>query len=122
MVKKTYMKSLVVYDSNFGNTKKIAEAVAQTVEGKAVKVSGFKNEMLKGITLLIVGSPINGWRPSEQISAFLVSLPHGCLEGIHVASFDTRIKIFFSGDAASKINKILVNLGGKPVPSTSLHN
>lgn len=40
------MKLLVVYDSQFGNTRKIAEVIAETIRGKAVKVSDFKKEML----------------------------------------------------------------------------
>lgn len=109
------MTSLVIYDSLFGNTKKIAETIAEELKGKAVNVRDFKNEMLESVALLIVGSPINGWRPTKLIAEFLSSLPKESLKGINTAAFDTRIEIFFSGDASGKIDKLLVGLGGKSI-------
>lgn len=109
------MKALVVYDSNFGNTKKIAEVIAKTIPAKAINVSEFKKSQLEGITLLVVGSPIQGWRPSPATLTFLSSLKPGNLTGIKIAAFDTRIKIFFSGSASDKINKQLITLGGKSI-------
>jgi len=111
------MNAFVVYDTQFGNTQKIAEAVAETVGAKAVRVAEFKTEMLVGISLLIVGSPILGWRPSEPTTAFLDSLSAGSLEGIRVAAFDTRVKMFISGSASDKLDKRLVELGGISVAS-----
>lgn len=109
------MESLIIYDSQFGNTQKIAEVVADVVEGTVVRVQDFKIEMLKGITLLIVGSPIHAWRPSQPIADFLASLPEGSLKGVEVAAFDTRVKGILSGSASDKIDKKLVELGGKSV-------
>jgi flavodoxin len=109
------MTSLVIYDSLFGNTKKVAETIAEELKGKAVNIRDFKNEMLEGISLLIVGSPINGWRPTKSITKFLSSLPAESLKGINTAAFDTRIEIFFSGDASGKIDKLLASLGGKSI-------
>jgi flavodoxin len=106
------MNALVVYDTQFGNTQKIAEAVAETVGAKAIRVADFKPDMLAGVSLLIVGSPILGWRPSEPTTAFLGSLPAGSLKGVRVAAFDTRVKMFISGSASDKMEKSLVDLGG----------
>jgi flavodoxin len=109
------MNSLIIYDSQFGNTRKVAEEIAGTLKGKAIYVKDFKKNMLKSLNLLVVGSPIQAWRPTKQISDFLSSLPTGCLKGIKVTAFDTRVKIFFSGDAAGKINVALEKLGGEIV-------
>jgi flavodoxin len=109
------MKTLVVYDSQFGNTKKVAETVAAVLKGKAVNVSDFHDEMLKGVTVLIVGSPILGWRPSVKTATFLSSLLPGSLVAMSVAAFDTRVNVFFSGDASKKIEKQLVSFGGKQI-------
>lgn len=109
------MRSLVVYDSYYGNTQKIAETVADEIEGRLVKVQDFRKEILQDVTLLIVGCPIHGWRPSKPIADFLASLPRESLKGVEVAAFDTRIKGFFSGSASDKVNKKLVELGGKSV-------
>jgi len=116
------MKSLVIYDSTFGNTKIIAEAISKELgaESKAVFVDDAnKNNFiddLKNAELLIAGSPIIGWKPSEKMGLFLERLTKDHkdqLKGIKAASFDTRVKIFFHGDAAKKISKKLENAGAK---------
>ena len=101
------MKSLVIYDSNFGNTKIIAETISKELgkDSKALFISDFDVKDLTGISLLIVGSPIIGWRPSEKMGTFLEVLGKNQLKGIKVATFDTRVKVFFHGDAAKKILK-----------------
>jgi flavodoxin len=109
------MQSLVIYDSMFGNTQKVAEVVAKTLGGPAVRVSDFKPDMLKKIDLLVVGSPIQGWRPTQATIDFLNRLPENCLNKINIAAFDTRIKIFFSGSASDKISDQLENLGGNVI-------
>ncbi len=115
------MKALVVYDSIYGNTKAIAEAVAGAL-GKgtpAVSVDDLQEEILAGLDLLVAGSPIIAWRPSEKMGKFLAGLKRGQLAGMKAAAFDTRIKAAISGDAAKKITKALVGAGaevtGKPM-------
>jgi flavodoxin len=107
------MKTLVIYDSFFGNTKLIAETIAKELgnDTRIMHVSDFKEEDLKGVNLLIVGSPILGWRPSEKTSAFLMSFGKDQLKGIRVATFDTRMKILIHGDATKKMSEMLSNLG-----------
>jgi len=109
------MKALVVYDSVYGNTKKIAEIVAaELVKGiKVISVSDFKSKDLAGIDLLVVGSPILAFRPSEKTGKFLASLSAGQLKGVKAAAFDTRMPIFFSGDAAKKIAAALKQAGAE---------
>ncbi len=111
------MKNLVIYDSFFGNTKLIAETVAEELgnDTQIVHVSEFKKDMLKGAELLIVGSPILGWRPSEKISALLMSFGKDELKDINVGTFDTRVKLFFHGDATKKMSEILSMLGANIV-------
>lgn len=107
------MKTLVIFDSNFGNTQKIAEAIAKEFETQAVHVSKVSIDELGGFNLVIAGSPINGWRPSEKMGRFLKNLGSGQLKGIRAAAFDTRVKLFIHGDAAKKISKALENAGAK---------
>ncbi len=111
------MKALVIYDSIYGNTKKIAETVAAEL-GKGVKmvtVSDFSNKDLTGIDLLVVGSPILGWRPSEKTGKLLAALEAGELKGIKAAAFDTRVRLFIHGDAAKKIAESLRKAGAEIV-------
>lgn len=68
------MKSLVIYDSNFGNTKTIAEVIADVLGGKVQSVNNFNVNDLSGIDLLVVGSPINAWRATQKTQYFLSNL------------------------------------------------
>ena len=109
------MKTLVIFDSNFGNTQKITEAIAKEFETQALPVSKVSIDELVGLNLVIVGSPINAWRPSERMGKFLASLNKGQLKGIKAAAFDTRVKLFIHGDAAKKIAKALENAGAEVI-------
>ncbi len=111
------MKALVVYDSVYGNTKLVAEEIVANLGmgARSVKVSDLKEKDLAGLDLLVVGSPILGWKPSEKTAAFLSSLNSGQLKDVKVAAFDTRIRLFIHGDAASKIAAALQKAGGSLV-------
>jgi flavodoxin len=113
------MKALVIFDTSFGNTKIIAETIARELgnDTKAVLVSDFDINELGGIDLLVVGSPIIGWKPSERMDKFLASLSKDQLKGIKAATFDTRVKIFFHGDAAKKIAQALKKAGAEIIVS-----
>lgn len=107
------MKSLVLFDSHHGNTRKIAESVAEILGTRAVAVADVRPEDLSGLGLLVVGSPILGWKPSERTQAFLGSLGQNRLKGVKAAAFDTRVKLFIHGDAAGKIAKSLAAAGAE---------
>ncbi len=111
------MKALVVYDSVYGNTKLVAEEVATELGkgARSLSVAEAKEKDLAALDLLVVGSPILGWRPSEKTTAFLTSLKAGQLKGVKVAAFDTRIRLFIHGDAARKIAAALQKAGGNLV-------
>lgn len=101
------MKSLVIYDSYFGNTQKIAEVIAGELQTVPVNVKEFKNTQLENLDLLIVGSPTRAFNPSVNIKNFLKQLPN--LEGIKVGAFDTRLE---AEKAPSKILRFLVKIFG----------
>ncbi|UXM93502.1 flavodoxin family protein [Paenarthrobacter sp. JL.01a] len=78
------MKAVIMYDSAYGNTKSVAEAIAAGLEkSRTVPVSQFHSSDLSIGDLLVVGSPINGWRPTEtQPMPFYVKGTEGpLLEG-----------------------------------------
>lgn len=119
------MKILLVYDSVFGNTEKIAQTIAAALGVEAVPVNQVEAGQLRGMELLVVGSPTRGFRPTESISKLLNALPKNHLAGIQVAAFDTRIALetisssalrFMvdkGGYAASTIAKALEKKSGK---------
>jgi flavodoxin len=124
------MKALVVYDSAYGNTEKIAQAIAQALGAREnvslARVGNVRLEQLAGLTLLVVGSPTQKFRPLGTITSFLKGIPNDGLKGVKVAAFDTRmtqsqvdeirILAFFVkilGYAAKPIADRLVKKGGK---------
>jgi flavodoxin I len=124
------MKALIVYDSQFGNTEKIAQAIGDTLgsqeDVRVLRVGVVMPEHLAGITLLIVGSPTQRFRPTMGTTDFLKSIPKDGLKGVKVAAFDTRlteseigknrILAFFVriyGYAAKPISKELKKKGGE---------
>jgi len=65
------MKALVVYDSFFGNTEKIAQTIGNALGAPAdvevLRVGNVKPEQLTGLGLLVVGSPTRAFRPTPAI-------------------------------------------------------
>lgn len=118
------MKTLVLYDSQYGNTEKIAQAIGKAVSStKTLIVGDATLQDLKGVRLLIIGSPTQGGRPTVSLQTFLDSIPAGSLRNVHVAVFDTRfleedlnfaLKLLVKtiGYAAPKIAKNLEDKGG----------
>jgi flavodoxin len=89
------MKAMVVYDSMYGNTGKIAEAIGRALgpqeDVKVQRAGEVKPEQLSGVPLLIVGSPTQKFRPTGATTQFLKGIPQNGLNGVKVAAFDTRI-------------------------------
>jgi flavodoxin len=112
------MNALVVYDSAYGNTQQVAEAIVAPLgplQAKAVSVADFKASELAEGDLLVVGSPINGWRPTPKITELLSALGDGRLTGVRAAAFDTRVRLFIHGDAAKKMTESLKTGGAEIV-------
>ena len=103
------MKPLVIYDSFYGNTQKIAEALAQALGCEAVKVQNLSPDQLVGVELLILGSPTRGFSPSPDITKFLKSHPNQGFSGMKVAAFDTRIAV---DEVNSKFLTFMVKIFG----------
>jgi len=113
------MKVLIVYDSVYGNTERIARAIAGAItpsDGVKVLRAGEANPSeLESINLLIVGSPTHGGRPTPAIKEFLSKIPANALRNIGVTSFDTRISMILAkvfGYAAGRIADSLKGKGG----------
>lgn len=107
------MKTLVVYDSVFGNTEKIAHAIAESlssrVSAEILRPDQISPEQLKGFDLLVVGSPTRGFRPTEALSVLLKRIPANALKGMKVAAFDTRFNV---EKTDSKGLRLLLKTGG----------
>jgi len=111
------MKAWVVYDSQYGNTEKVARAVGSALGPDATVMRADRADPahVGAIGLLVVGSPTHGGRPTEAIQGLLDRLEGSLPAGTRVAGFDTRlaakwVRIF--GYAAPKIAGALEEAGG----------
>ena len=114
------MKTLIVYDSTYGNTEKVARAIGGAINGdiKALRVGELKPGDMESLDLLVVGSPTQGGRATQPMQAFLTQIPASVLKGKNVAAFDTRMTtklVGIFGYAAGRIADSLKTKGGSLV-------
>jgi len=120
------MQTLIIYDSLHGNTQDIAKAIYEGLnipEKRILAVEKATTQDLKNIQLLIVGSPTHGGTAKHLLLEFLKRIPNESLNGVKIATFDTRfleskqktaLKLLMKviGYAAPKIAKKLESKGG----------
>lgn len=122
------MKALVIYDSAYGNTERIAIAVGQALgeDTRVERVDDANWDDLNDYDLVVVGSPTQAGRPTPEVKAFLKNIPAGSLKGVEVTGFDTRIDsrtqgfmlrtfMGFLGYAGGRIARQLEAKGGRLV-------
>jgi flavodoxin len=111
------MKTLVVFDSVFGNTEKVARAIGDALgaygEVEVVRAGDVRPGQLLGVDWLVIGSPTRGFRPTEGVSAFVQGLSGQALAGMRVAAFDTRVAL---EDIKSPVFRFIVSKGGFAAP------
>ena len=92
------MKALVVFDSTWGNTEKIAQAIASGIGGgaKACRVGSGEANSHGTFDLLVIGSPIVGGRPTPAIQTYITGISAASAKGLAVATFDTRLTMRFA--------------------------
>jgi len=110
-------KTLVIYDSAYGNTEKIAQAIAGAIggEGKAAlrRAGDVTPDNLAGVSLLVVGSPTQGFRPLKPVADLLKMMRAKGLRGVKAAAFDTRLEVARLDSAPLRL---LVKTGGYAAP------
>jgi flavodoxin len=123
------MNALVVYFSEFGNTRRVAEAIAEILETagsvRVLSLDQLTALTLKDIDLLVMGSPTHRMKLPEAVQPVLDTLPKHILPGTPVAAFDTSYKMsaFLTRfTAAKRLARKLRKLGGKQiVPPETFH-
>src|SRR5512139_3138161 len=110
-------KTLVVFDSAYGNTEKVARAIAAALgtEPEVVcrRVTEVATGDLTGVSLLVVGSPTQGFRPTKPVAGLLKGLRSRALTGVKAAAFDTRFEV---ARLTSGALRLLVKTGGFAAP------
>lgn len=104
------MKALVLYDSQFGNTGKIARAIGDTLAKEAettlLRAAAATPQALSGYDLIIVGSPTQRFNATETVGGLLAGLS---LTHVKAAAFDTR---FDMAVVESRMLRMAVKIAG----------
>ena len=115
------MKSIVIFGSRHGNTKRIAEAIADGLrpygQVTVVPVDEAPRMFDRTTDLVVIGGPTEAHGISEPVRAYLSGLPGSALKGISAAAFDTRLDWpkWASGSAGTGITSRLEKLGADVV-------
>ena len=113
------MFTLVVYDSKFGNTERIAQAIARGAATlgsvRVANIADAAPSLAAGPDLVLVGGPTQRRSMSPGLRGFLEALPAGSLAGAATASFDTRYRgsTWLMGSAAAEAAKGLQRAGSR---------
>jgi len=123
------MRSIVAYYTRYGNTRQVAEAIAEVLAGagevRTAPIDGLTADELEGVDLLVVGSPTHYQSLPKEVRAMLDEWPKRSLRGVQVAAFDTSVETWrplMWMTAAHRLLSELRKLGGKKVvgPETFL--
>jgi flavodoxin len=69
------MNAAVVYFSRTGNTKRLAEALADTAKAPAYELSHADPAKIADVELLIFGTPVEGASPAKEALTYIQNLP-----------------------------------------------
>jgi flavodoxin len=111
------MHALIVFDTAFGNTERIALAMESALSAHGTvavhNVADGPAPDPAAIDLLIVGGPTQRHGSSPALTSWLAGLGRGTLKGLHAAAFDTRYRMaaFLSGSAAGVVDRKLGRAG-----------
>jgi len=123
------VKVYVVYDTRYGNTKRVAETIVEgikeigQVEAVLKKPGQAEPAELLDCDLILIGSPNHYGGPTKDIKGFIDELGRIGLEGKHGALFDTYLGAGFYEKAVKRMEKrINENVPGLElmVPSLSI--
>jgi flavodoxin len=101
-------KAIIVYESKYGNTRRVAEAIAEgmgAVSGTEAVLRELKEvdrEGLKDFAAVVVGSPNHIGTATRSIRKFIGEMGKPGLEGKVVAVFDT----YMGGDFEKAVKKM----------------
>ncbi|MBW8383158.1 MAG: flavodoxin family protein [Youngiibacter sp.] len=123
------MRILIVYDSVYGNTEKIAFALREAVtthDERLMRASEFDLHDLEWADLLFFGTPTHGGKYTEEFKELLERLPDGSLAGFTAAVFDTSMPeegqgfitkkvVKFFGHAAPKLSEAIERKGARVI-------
>ncbi len=114
------MATLVVYESMYGNTAKVARSIGAALsEHTPVEVRSIDeiDVLPADLEVLIVGGPTYARGVEATMKAFLDGFADHALEGVAAAAFDTRVNWpkLLSGAASKGIHQRLERKGARMI-------
>ena len=109
------MKTLLIYDSVFGNTKAIAEIIFKNLATEKKRLLHVDEAVKNGdieAELIIIGSPTRQFKATPKIMGFIKQLPFQSVKTLKFACFDTRVD---TEDINGSFLRFMVNTGGYAV-------
>ena len=105
-------KALVLYDSVYGNTKKVAMSLSRGLEAGGLYVDScniqeFNIIELKNYDLVGIGGPTHFHGASKKIKSFLKKIKHIKMENKQGFAFETKGDFKLAGSAARRIMRYL---------------
>jgi flavodoxin len=111
------MKAGVIYFSQTGNTKRFAETITETLKtAELFDIANTDPAAVEDCDVLVIGTPTYGFRPSEEVLAFVEGLPEGA--GKRTVLFCTHR--LWKGSTFKKLEKVLKNKNYKNVLCVSV--
>lgn len=113
------MNALVLYDSKFGNTERIAETIAlafqESVSTRLVAIEDVPDLVpaLVGVDILVIGGPTHVHGISTGLRHMIEALGDESLKDKRTAVFDTRLhgmKVV-TGSAAARLGRLMRHRG-----------
>ena len=71
------MKTAVFYFSRTGNTKRFAEAISESLKVPHFDIASLQPASATDYDLLIIGTPVNGFKAAPEVFSFIQKLPEG---------------------------------------------
>jgi flavodoxin len=110
------MNACVVYFSRTGNTKRLAQAIADAAKAAIYDLGSIAPSTIQTCDLLVLGTPVEGSCPAKETLAFIDSMPK--VEGKKAILFCT-FRIFGNKRTMNAMEKALVTKGYETVLKVS---
>ncbi|MFX0001494.1 MAG: flavodoxin domain-containing protein [Candidatus Hermodarchaeota archaeon] len=105
-------KVVILYDSVYGNTKKVAMSLSRGLEAggfyvDSSSIDDFKIGELKNYDIIGIGGPTHYRGASKKMKSFLNKIKHLKMEGKYGFAFETKGEFRLAGSAAKRITRYL---------------
>lgn len=120
------MKALVAYVSKYGNTKIVADSIADElrrtggIEATVMELKRVRIEDLAHYDLILIGGPTHFGGPTRRLTSFIETLARGNVSGPSVAVFDTYLGTDFEKSVKRMEEQIRSTVPGMKIVAPGL--